>query len=80
MAEYYPVAEGAEDSLEPLQDLVNRGYSIVVFPEGTRSYDDTIKRFHQGAFYIAEKLKLDIVPLVLHGVGYTCLLYTSRCV
>lgn len=71
MAEYYPVAEGAEDSLEPLQDLVRRGYSIVVFPEGTRSYDDRIKRFHKGAFYIAEKLKLDIVPLLLHGIHYT---------
>jgi 1-acyl-sn-glycerol-3-phosphate acyltransferase len=71
MAEYYPVAEGAEDSLEPLQDLVNRGYSIVVFPEGTRQYDDKIKRFHKGAFYIAEKLGLDIVPIVLHGVHYT---------
>lgn len=71
MAEYYPVADGAEESLEPLRDLVNRGYSIVVFPEGTRSYDDTIKRFHKGAFFIAEKLKLDIVPVLLHGVGYT---------
>lgn len=71
MAEYYPVAEGAEDSLAPLQDLVNRGYSIIVFPEGTRSYDDKIKRFHKGAFYISEQLKLDIVPLVLHGIHYT---------
>lgn len=71
MAEYYPVAEGAEDSLEPLQDLVRRGYSIIVFPEGTRSYDDKMKRFHKGAFFIAEKLKLDIVPLVLHGIHYT---------
>ncbi|MBS1771941.1 MAG: MMPL family transporter [Bacteroidetes bacterium] len=71
MAEYYPVAEGAEDSLEPLQDLVNRGYSIVVFPEGTRQYDDKMKRFHKGAFYIAEKLQLDVVPLLLHGVHYT---------
>jgi len=71
MAEYYPVAEGAEDSLDPLRDLVSRGYSIIVFPEGTRSYDDKIKRFHKGAFYIAEKLKLDIVPLVLHGIHYT---------
>lgn len=71
MAEYYPVADGAEDSIEPLRDLVNRGYSIVVFPEGTRQYDDKIKRFHKGAFYIAETLKLDIVPVVLHGVGYT---------
>lgn len=71
MAEYYPVADGAEDSIEPLRDLVNRGYSIVVFPEGTRQYDDKIKRFHKGAFYIAETLKLDVVPVVLHGVGYT---------
>lgn len=71
MAEYYPVADGAEDSIEPLRDLVNRGYSIMVFPEGTRSYDDKIKRFHKGAFYVAEQLKLDIVPVLLHGVGYT---------
>jgi 1-acyl-sn-glycerol-3-phosphate acyltransferase len=71
MAEYYPVAEGAEDSLEPLQSLVDRGYSIVVFPEGTRQYDDKIRRFHKGAFYIAEKLKLDIVPVLLHGVHHS---------
>lgn len=71
MAEYYPVADGAEDSVEPLRDLVQRGYGIIVFPEGTRSYDDTIHRFHKGAFYIAEQLQLDVVPLVLHGVHYT---------
>lgn len=71
MAEYYPVADGAEDSIEPLRDLVNRGYSIMVFPEGTRSYDDKMKRFHKGAFYVAEQLKLDIVPVLLHGVNYT---------
>jgi uncharacterized protein len=71
MAEYYPVANGAEDSIEPLRDLVNRGYGIIVFPEGTRSYDDTIHRFHKGAFYIAEQLQLDIIPLVMHGVHYT---------
>lgn len=71
MGEYYPVADGAEDSIEPLRDLTNRGYSVVIFPEGTRSYDDTIKRFHKGAFYIAEQLQLDIVPIVLHGVHYT---------
>lgn len=71
MAEYYPVADGAEDSIEPLRDLTNRGYSVVVFPEGTRSYDDTIKRFHKGAFYIAEELKLDVVPVILHGINYS---------
>jgi len=71
MAEYYPVADGAENSLVPLQGLINRGYSIVVFPEGTRSYTDKIHRFHKGAFFIAEQLGLDIVPIVLHGVHYS---------
>lgn len=71
MAEYYPVANGAEDSIEPLRDLVRRGYGIIVFPEGTRSFDDTIHRFHKGAFYIAEQLQLDIVPIIMHGVHYT---------
>lgn len=71
MAEYYPVADGAEESIAPLRDLVTRGYSIVVFPEGTRSRTDKIGRFHKGAFYISEELKLDIVPVILHGVHYT---------
>jgi 1-acyl-sn-glycerol-3-phosphate acyltransferase len=71
MAEYYPVADGAESSLEPLRDLVRRGYSIIVFPEGTRSHTDRIARFHKGAFFIAEQLGLDIVPIVLHGAHYS---------
>lgn len=71
MAEYYPVADGAEESIEPLRSLVARGYGIVVFPEGTRSKTDKIARFHKGAFYVSEQLQLDIVPIVLHGVHYT---------
>ncbi|WP_158605877.1 trifunctional MMPL family transporter/lysophospholipid acyltransferase/class I SAM-dependent methyltransferase [Taibaiella sp. KBW10] len=71
MAEYYPVADGAEESIEPLRDLVARGYGIVVFPEGTRSKTDKISRFHKGAFYVSEQLQLDIVPIILHGVHYT---------
>lgn len=67
MAEYYPVINGVEDSIAPMQRLVNEGYSILIFPEGTRSYTDKIGRFHKGAFYLAAALHLDIVPVVLHG-------------
>lgn len=70
MADYYPVEEGAEFSIDKMKYWVDRGYSIAVFPEGTRSYDDEVKRFHKGAFYIAEKLNLDITPAVFQGVGY----------
>jgi hypothetical protein len=53
-----------------LQDAINRGYSIVVFPEGTRSPNCSISRFHRGPFYLAEQLQLDIIPVMIHGVGH----------
>jgi 1-acyl-sn-glycerol-3-phosphate acyltransferase len=71
MADYYPVSEGAENSIELLKEKVKQGYSIVIFPEGTRAADGVIKRFHKGAFYLAEQLKLDLLPIVIHGTGYT---------
>ena len=71
MADYYPVEEGAESSLNLVAEKVKMGYSVVVFPEGTRSADGHIKRFHKGAFFLAEKLNIDILPIVIHGSGYT---------
>ncbi|MDB5235136.1 MAG: phospholipid/glycerol acyltransferase, partial [Hymenobacter sp.] len=71
MADYYPAAQGAEEGLPILQQKVAEGYSIVIFPEGTRSLDGTIQRFHKGAFYLAEKLGLDIIPILIHGSGAT---------
>ena len=69
-ADFYPVSKGIENSIGQLSEAVQRGYSIVVFPEGTRSVDCSIGRFHRGAFYLAETLNLDIVPVFLHGVGH----------
>jgi len=62
--------DGFENCVEPLKQLANEGYSIVVFPEGTRSADCSILPFHNGAFYLAEKLNLDIVPVIFHGIGH----------
>jgi len=71
LADYYPVADGVEESVEKLHDRVKEGYSIVIFPEGTRSEEEgKLKRFHKGAFYLAEALKLPIQPLLIHGAGY----------
>ncbi|MDQ3049394.1 MAG: 1-acyl-sn-glycerol-3-phosphate acyltransferase [Bacteroidota bacterium] len=71
MAEYYPVAEGAENTTTRLAEKIAAGYSIVVFPEGTRSVDGTIGRFHKGAFFLAENLKVDLLPIVIHGAAHT---------
>ena len=68
-AEFVPAAEGVENYMPQLRSLVERGYSILVFPEGTRSEDCRILRFHKGAFHLAQELDLDIVPVCLVGVG-----------
>ncbi|MFO0322093.1 MAG: MMPL family transporter, partial [Bacteroidota bacterium] len=69
MADYYPISDGYEKSLEKLKSSVKDGYSILIFPEGTRSIDGEILRFHKGAFLLAEQLGLDILPILIHGAG-----------
>lgn len=68
-AEFLPVTDGFEHLKENLKRLKDKGYSIVVFPEGSRSETCKISRFHQGAFALAEALDMDIVPMVIHGAG-----------
>lgn len=60
----------AMKNMHSLQSLVEKGYSLVMFPEGGRNPKSSILRFHKGAFYIAEQLKLDIVPVLLHGLNH----------
>ncbi len=66
-ADFYPVSSGIENSLEPLQKKIKQGYSLMAFPEGTRSESNKIKRFHKGAFYLANQFNLDILPVLIHG-------------
>lgn len=68
-AGFYPVSEGIEGGVEHLRKKVEEGYSLMVFPEGTRSENNVIKRFHKGAFFLAEEFKLDIIPVVIHGAS-----------
>lgn len=44
-----------------------RGWSLVLFPEGTRSKDGSLGRFKRGATSLALASKLPIVPVGLHG-------------
>jgi 1-acyl-sn-glycerol-3-phosphate acyltransferase len=70
MADYFP-AEQVERNIDRVADRINHGYSLIVFPEGTRSEDGVVRRFHKGAFYLAEKLDVDILPIMIHGTNYT---------
>ncbi|MBQ0016825.1 MAG: 1-acyl-sn-glycerol-3-phosphate acyltransferase [Bacteroidales bacterium] len=69
-AEFLPVSKGYDNILPQLKSLITRGYSILVFPEGTRSVDGSIGRFHQGAFKLAQQLNVDILPVFIHGANH----------
>lgn len=68
-ADYIPVRDGLEQIMPKLKELVDKGFSIALYPEGTRSENCDIARFHQGAFYIADKLNIGILPMCLYGTG-----------
>lgn len=68
-SDFYHSADGYEALAQRLKERVQEGYSVVIFPEGTRSADCSIQRFHKGAFYLAHLLKLDILPMLIYGAG-----------
>ncbi len=68
--EYIHAKDETSWDLVKIRQKVDEGYSILIFPEGTRSLDGRIGRFKKGAFYLAEQLQLDIQPVILHGIHH----------
>jgi 1-acyl-sn-glycerol-3-phosphate acyltransferase len=68
-AGYLRREDGVEVNTERVREAMAQGLSVIIFPEGTRSLDGTIGRFHKGAFHIAEALQAPIIPVILHGFG-----------
>ena len=48
-----------------IQEKLERGVPIVIFPEGTRSRNGKVGKFYDGSFKLAVDTKADIVPVVL---------------
>lgn len=46
---------------------IERGVSIAIFPEGTRSRSGEIGRFKAGAFNLAREAGVEILPVVIDG-------------
>ena len=58
-----------EQMLKQGIDRINRGFCIVVFPEGTRIKPKEVGRYHIGGAWLATKAKINIIP-VAHNAGY----------
>jgi len=62
---FFPIDMGKDALVEALRPSIVIGCPVLIFPEGVYSTNN-IGRFHKGGFYIAEKLKIDIQPVVIH--------------
>jgi 1-acyl-sn-glycerol-3-phosphate acyltransferase len=58
------LGSGATDHVDR---LIDEGWNLVMFPEGTRSRDGKIGKVHSGAAVIAAHHGIDIVPIYLSG-------------
>jgi 1-acyl-sn-glycerol-3-phosphate acyltransferase len=49
------------------QRVLEQKCSVMIFPEGTRTLDGRVRQFTDGAFHLAIKTKIPILPLVIEG-------------
>lgn len=56
-------------TMDKVSQAVADGCSIAIFPEGSRSADCRVRRFHKGAAHIASELGLPLRPVAFYGNG-----------
>jgi 1-acyl-sn-glycerol-3-phosphate acyltransferase len=56
--------------MEIAAQKIKEGTSVVIFPEGSRSFDGAIQPFMNGGFTLALKAEVPIVPITIDGSWY----------
>jgi 1-acyl-sn-glycerol-3-phosphate acyltransferase len=60
--------EAYKDLSQRIRSEVQRGHSLLLFPEGTRTLDGRVGPFSPGVFRIARELEIPIVPVAITGM------------
>ena len=64
-----PRARGFRRSFAHAGEAMDHGYSVMIFPEGTRSRDGRLHAFRLGIGLLAAESRVPIVPMALVGLG-----------
>lgn len=59
----------SRQALDGARQRLEAGVSIVMAPEGTRSYSPQVGRFRKGAFHLAMQAGVPVVPIVIRNAG-----------
>jgi long-chain acyl-CoA synthetase len=63
-----PQRSGFRESFQFAGESADRGYSVLVFPEGARTKDGKIAPFRSGTGLLAANLRLPVIPLRIFGL------------
>lgn len=63
--------KAAFESYKFAASQIQKGTSVVVFPEGTRGLDYSVRPFKKGPFVLAVAAGVPIVPIIVHGTMET---------
>jgi long-chain acyl-CoA synthetase len=64
-----PRNAGFRQSFQHAGEALDRGYNVLVFPEGHRSDDGQLQRFRSGIGLLVEQSKTQVLPIALAGLG-----------
>jgi 1-acyl-sn-glycerol-3-phosphate acyltransferase len=70
LTHYVPMKSGdLRNTKEMLSHLLNKSgtQTIAIFPEGTRTADGNINRFHKGFVHILKATEMSVLPVTLNG-------------
>ena len=55
------------ETIKNAERVLQGGTSMVVFPEGARTFSGHMREFKKGAFQMADQLQLPVVPMTIDG-------------
>ena len=58
---------GIKETIAEAEQTLKHGMSLVIFPEGSRSWDGKMIPFKRGAFMLAGEFRLPVVPVTIDG-------------
>ena len=56
-----------KETCDKARSVLKQGMSLVIFPEGARSFTGHMGVFKRGSFMLADELQLPIVPITING-------------
>ena len=56
-----------KETYDKAREILRKGMSVVVFPEGSCSFTGHMGEFRRGAFMLADELQLPICPITING-------------